>query len=93
VSYSLYLFHGVTTNFAGATPLQPFSWPLFAQYLVNFSLSLAFAAGLAYGLYSLVEMPAQRWLRRWLPARVPAAAPAATRLSSAPAISAPASLR
>src|SRR5262249_36560127 len=30
VSYSLYLFHGLATNFAGATPIQPFSWPLFA---------------------------------------------------------------
>src|SRR5262249_49866944 len=69
ISYSLYLFHGMPTMFAGATPIAPFAWRLYAQYLFNYGLSLFFAAAIAWALYNLVEMPAQKALRRFLPAK------------------------
>jgi len=78
ISYSLYLFHRYPATWAGASQVKEFTWPLFGQYAFNFCLTLLFAAILSWGLYSTIEMPAQKWLRtllprRWKETKVPAA--------------------
>lgn len=64
VSYSLYLFHQMVPGNIGFAPgVDPFSWtdlPLFAaRLIVVLSASLA----VAWGLYAIVEVPAQGALR------------------------------
>jgi peptidoglycan/LPS O-acetylase OafA/YrhL len=90
ISYSLYLFHNFPTTWAGGNNLGQFTWPLFAAFLFNFALCLSFAAALALGLYTLVEMPGQRWLRRLLPAQAKSDRPAVAVKVPLPASAAPA---
>jgi peptidoglycan/LPS O-acetylase OafA/YrhL len=78
ISYSLYLFHGFPTTWAGGSNIGQFTWPLFGQFLFNFALCLSFASALALGLYTLVEVPGQRWLRRLLTAQTRPGSAAAT---------------
>jgi peptidoglycan/LPS O-acetylase OafA/YrhL len=78
ISYSLYLFHNFPTTWAGGVIVGEFTWGLFGQFLFNFALCLLFASVLAFGLYTLVEMPAQRWLRKLLPEQAKAEPATAT---------------
>jgi peptidoglycan/LPS O-acetylase OafA/YrhL len=72
VSYSIYLFHDVGV----ATIARMLGLPLFGYeenatfglaslglFCVRLSLALTLALGLAFAMFSLVERPAQRWLR------------------------------
>jgi peptidoglycan/LPS O-acetylase OafA/YrhL len=88
ISYSLYLFHNYPTTWAGGNNAGQFTWPLFGQFLFNFALCLSFATALAFGLYTLVEIPGQKWLRKLLPVQAksePATAPVALPLPAATA--------
>jgi len=66
ISYSLYLFQAFAIHMVGIGHERSFSWPLFGGFLALLSLSLILALSLATGLYRLVEMPSQRFLRRWI---------------------------
>lgn len=63
ISYSLYLFHPLAPRFGYIVPGSSFSWDLVPAHLMNLLISCFFAIVLAYGMYKLVEMPAQRMLR------------------------------
>ena len=61
ISYSL--FHGFPIPWTGASNVGDFTWPLFAAFCFNFFLSISFAIMFAWGIYNMLEVPEQRWLR------------------------------
>jgi len=64
VSYSLYLFHVFMVRLVILPGNNPFSMREFGVFAFAFSLSLLLAISAAAGLYVVVEMPAQRFLRK-----------------------------
>jgi peptidoglycan/LPS O-acetylase OafA/YrhL len=68
-SYSLYLFH----NFAPAPYVfgggRPFALMLVPPMIIDLATRLLIAIAMAWGLYQIVERPAQSWLRRLIPDR------------------------
>jgi peptidoglycan/LPS O-acetylase OafA/YrhL len=69
ISYSLYLFHPLSPRFGAAFTGSSFSWTLFPYFLIAFALTSFCALIFAFGMYRLVEMPAQRALRGLLDMR------------------------
>jgi peptidoglycan/LPS O-acetylase OafA/YrhL len=69
ISYSLYLFHPLSPRVGAAWTGSNFSWDLFPYFIVSFALTGFCALVFAFGMYRLVEMPAQRALRRRLDTR------------------------
>jgi peptidoglycan/LPS O-acetylase OafA/YrhL len=68
ISYSLYLFHPLSPRL-GTWIGGSFSWTLFPNFVINFALTGFCALIFAFGMYRLVEIPAQRALRRLLDRR------------------------
>ncbi len=77
ISYSLYLFHPLSPRIGIVWPDKPFAVDLLPVLALNMLATGGCAIVFAYGMYSLVEMPAQRKLRslwtRWFgrPSRAP----------------------
>jgi peptidoglycan/LPS O-acetylase OafA/YrhL len=69
ISYSLYLFHPLSPRFGAAWTGSSFSWALFPYFLISFALTGFCALIFAFGMYRLVEIPAQRALRGLLDMR------------------------
>jgi len=69
-SYSLYLFHFAAPRIV-LSANGVFEVPI---HMINVIFSLLFAIAMAYGLHSIVEVPARRWLRSRAP-RYPKAEP------------------
>jgi len=72
ISYSLYLFHALSPRY-GIYFAVPFEWTLFPLHVLNFVISTFCAVIFAFGMYKLVEMPAQRALRRLIRPKVASA--------------------
>jgi peptidoglycan/LPS O-acetylase OafA/YrhL len=67
ISYSLYLFHPLIARFGIHWPDRLFETSLIPVLLFNMIVTGFYAVVFAYGMYRIVEMPAQRTLRRLLP--------------------------
>jgi peptidoglycan/LPS O-acetylase OafA/YrhL len=67
ISYSLYLFHPLIARFGIHWPDRLFETSLIPVLLFNMTVTGFYAVVFAYGMYRIVEMPAQRTLRRLLP--------------------------
>jgi peptidoglycan/LPS O-acetylase OafA/YrhL len=69
ISYSLYLFHPLSPRIGIVWPDKAFAFDLLPVLALNMAVSAACAVVFAFGMYTLVEMPAQRKLRslwaRW----------------------------
>ena len=63
ISYALYLFHPLTPRYGIAWPDKAFDIDLLPVLALNMAISGAWAIVFAFGIYRLVEMPAQRQLR------------------------------
>jgi peptidoglycan/LPS O-acetylase OafA/YrhL len=63
ISYALYLFHPLTPRYGIAWPDKAFDIDLLPVLALNMAISGAWAIVFAFGIYRLVEMPAQRKLR------------------------------
>jgi peptidoglycan/LPS O-acetylase OafA/YrhL len=78
VSYSLYLFHYVGVETVArmlGLPLfsygegAAFGWGSSGLFCVRMAVAVTLALGLAFAMFSLVERPAQRWLRNMASAK------------------------
>jgi len=64
ISYSLYLFQFLSVfSIGGGSQLGQFTPVLLLPLLWNFAISLVLSTLFAFGCYSLIEVPARRWLR------------------------------
>jgi peptidoglycan/LPS O-acetylase OafA/YrhL len=63
ISYSLYLFHFVTPNFAFYGEMPRYNLVAVAYHAAHFLTALALAVMLATGVYQLVEVPGRRVIR------------------------------
>jgi peptidoglycan/LPS O-acetylase OafA/YrhL len=63
ISYSLYLFHFVTPNFAFYGEMPTFNLTAAAYHAAHFLMAFALAVMLATGIYRLVEVPGRRVIR------------------------------
>jgi len=81
ISYSLYLFHALSPRY-GIYLAVPFEWTLFPFHVINFVVSTFCAVIFAFGMYKLVEMPAQRALRRLIQLKVASANTKSAQLSA-----------
>jgi peptidoglycan/LPS O-acetylase OafA/YrhL len=64
ISYSLYLFHPLSPRIGIVWPEMAFDLSLLPVLALNMFATAGCAIVFAYGMYRLVEMPAQRGLRR-----------------------------
>jgi peptidoglycan/LPS O-acetylase OafA/YrhL len=87
VSYSLYLFHPFVPRMGLAWIGfgLPYSRELLAVYAFNFAFMFGIAIVLAYGMYHLVELPAQKALRGMWRGATYRAAPQQRSVDAAPA--------
>jgi peptidoglycan/LPS O-acetylase OafA/YrhL len=63
ISYSLYLFHPLSPRIGIAWPDRAFEVGLLPVLALNMAVTVGCAIVFAFGMYKLVEMPAQRQLR------------------------------